>query len=52
MTESTIYNHWAWRNCEYIFTNHELMNQLISHKAVCRTAPATLGLLNVGPELL
>ena len=30
---------------EDIFTKHDLINPLISNKAVCRTAPATLGLL-------
>ena len=28
-------------------TISQLMNQLISHEAVCRTAPATPGLLNI-----
>ena len=37
----------VWRRRKDIFTNHELMNKLISHKAVYRTAPATPGLLKI-----
>ena len=32
---------------EAISTNHDLMNELINYEAVCRTAPATPGLLNI-----
>jgi hypothetical protein len=51
MTESTILTIGAWRYDKDIFTNHEsvtyLINNLISDKAVYRTAPATPGLLKV-----
>ena len=42
MTASTISN--AWLRREDIFTNHHLVT-LMNYKAVCGTAPATLGLL-------
>ena len=36
----------AWRCGKDIFTNHESVSHLIDDEAVCRTAPATPGLLN------
>ena len=40
----------AWRRRKDIFTNHDLLTylitELINDEAVCRTAPATPGLLN------
>ena len=35
----------AWRQHKDIFTNHQSVTDLISHKAVYRTALATPGLL-------
>ena len=47
MTASTISNHriGAWQRRKYIFTNHDWMNQSFNYEAVCRTAPASPGLL-------
>ena len=38
----TVWDSWC---CEYFKEKDELMNQLTNYKAVCRTAPATPGLL-------
>ena len=38
---------WVWRFCEDSKQKDHLLNQLISEKGVCRTAPATQGLLNI-----
>ena len=36
-----------WRRLKDIFTNHELVKELINPEAVCRTAPATPGLVKI-----
>ena len=36
---------WEWRCSEDISTNHDLINQSVGDGGVCRTAPATPGLL-------
>ena len=38
---------WDWQCFEYISTNHHLNYYLINDEAVCRTAPATPGLLKI-----
>ena len=41
---------WEWRCLEDIFTKYDLATQFINQKGVCRTAPATPGLLIIkGP---
>ena len=38
---------WPWRRRKVISTKDDLVNQLMSDKGACRTAPATPGLLNI-----
>ena len=41
------YSVWEWRSLEDISRKDELRNQSVCNQGVCRTAPATPGLLNI-----